>query len=382
MSSHLSRDWGPRGPHLLQSAVCYDLCLTVRPGPGSGFLLWSRSLCDLISGQLSTGGSGGSTDHLPVPTGHVTCGLAPEGHLEMWRRQLTAQHCNTLHCNTLLQHTAIHCNTLQHTATQCFNRLLQHSGPVQTCINMHPGWSDHKCTVHTCIRMRLSLFITILISMYAEKAKKTQLTLHLINPHFFSLREFDVNKVLVFKQLFGSVWYQNKNHVGTRTFLNLNTQRKHWIQNRVLKLSLWSVICPSAWRLKEDIMFQSTQQTWVLIGRNTTSSLTFREDINKLLSDINWLMEKFQQEQKTLRGQSESLNECRQKEARGDHITDMSDKGCKKKQSPPPHSPVDSPIQTSDLKLLLLLLVDSFSRVETDVATWSHDLLSLWTCVG
>lgn len=80
-------------------------------------------------------------------------------------------------------------------------------------------------------------------------------------------------------------------------------------------------------------------------------------------------MEKFQQEQKTLRGQSESLNECRQKEARGDHITDMSDKGCKKKQSPPPHSPVDSPIQTSDLKLLLLLLVDSFSRVETDVAT-------------
>jgi len=40
--------------------------------------------------------------------------------------QHTATHCNTLqhtatHCNTL-QHTATHCNTLQHTATHCIER--------------------------------------------------------------------------------------------------------------------------------------------------------------------------------------------------------------------------------------------------------------------
>jgi len=43
-------------------------------------------------------------------------------------------HRNTLHCNTLQQHTASHCNTLQYTATQ-----LQHAATSKPLVHVDSG---------------------------------------------------------------------------------------------------------------------------------------------------------------------------------------------------------------------------------------------------
>jgi len=64
------------------------------------------------------------------------------------RQNHTATHCNTLqhtatHCNTL-QHTATHCNTLQHTATHC-NALHNTAIHVVACVVL-PHYLSHTAT--------------------------------------------------------------------------------------------------------------------------------------------------------------------------------------------------------------------------------------------
>jgi hypothetical protein len=44
-------------------------------------------------------------------------------------KHTASTHCNPVTCNTLLRHTATHCNTLQHTATHC--NTLQHTATHQ-----------------------------------------------------------------------------------------------------------------------------------------------------------------------------------------------------------------------------------------------------------
>jgi len=61
--------------------------------------------------------------------------------------QHTATHCAATHCNTRLQHAAIHCNTLQHTA----QHVTTHANTLQR--TALPRFARHYSTV-SCITLR------------------------------------------------------------------------------------------------------------------------------------------------------------------------------------------------------------------------------------
>ena len=66
-------------------------------------------------------------------------------HSDVWRDFHMLRHTAT-HCNTL-QHTAIHCNTLQHTATHC--NTLRHTATHCNTLNTLQHTATHCNTLHT-----------------------------------------------------------------------------------------------------------------------------------------------------------------------------------------------------------------------------------------